>query len=204
MKRWDLIRKWKDWKGRYKISCKTYDNEKALRKAIAVAVQDIKLHEKEKGIYKGTLSTDNVSYSIRVWDLVEDYSMDAYITEQKRANQLGTVFGEVSADVDQFGTELSRIFSKDFPTMVEEWEMISKTDKKEMSAFFTTHRIVLQLYPTLDGEDYVAWWALLLRHANYVKLTGERLYVFGRYKTIATPEMSEKFSEVLKNKRKKK
>lgn len=201
-----MIRKWKDWRGRYKISCKTYDNEKALRKAIAVAVQDMKQYEDERkaSVINWGKVTDDVVYSIRVWELVEDYPMDAYVTEQKRANQLGTVFGDVSPGIDEFGSELSRIFSKDFPTVVEEWEMISKTDKKEMSAFFSAHRTVLQLYPTVGGEDYVAWWALLLRHANYAKLTTERLYVGSRYKAVAAPEMSEQFSEVIKNKRKKK
>ena len=74
-----------------------------------------------------------------------------------------------------------------------------------MTVFFATHRVVLQLYPTsLEGADYAAWWELLLRQANYVKLTGEVLYIGYRNRAKATPEMVEQFNEILKRKRKRK
>ena len=195
MKRWDLIRKCKDWRGRYKISCKTFETEKALRKEIAKITAYLSKDQ----------IADDVEYSIRVWELIEDFSMDSYITEQKRANQIDAVFGDVDPSLSELTIKMQSLFSKDYQRLIEEWGMINKSSKKEMSTFFTTHRLALQLYPTsLEGEDYVAWWELLLRHANYVKLTGEVLYVGYRDRVKATPEMAEQFNEILKRKRKKK
>ena len=195
MKRWDLIRKFKDWRGRYKITTKTYETEKALRKEIA----------KVNAYLSKDQRADDVEYSIRVWELIEDFSMDSYITEQKRANQIDAVFGDVDPSLSELTIKMESMFSKDYKSLIEEWGMINKSSKKEMSTFFATHRLALQLYPTsLEGEDYVAWWELLLRHANYVKLTGEVLYVGYRDRVKATPEMTEQFNEILKRKRKKK
>lgn len=195
MKRWDLIRKCKDWRGRYKISFKTFETEKALRKEIAKITAYLSKDQR----------ADDVEYSIRVWELIEDFSMDSYITEQKRANQIDAVFGDVDPSLSELTIKMQSLFSKDYQRLIEEWGMINKSSKKEMSTFFTTHRLALQLYPTsLEGEDYVAWWELLLRHANYVKLTGEVLYVGYRDRVKATPEMVEQFNEILKRKRKKK
>ena len=195
MKRWDLIRKWKDWRGRSKVSFKTFETEKALRKEIAKITAYLSKDQR----------ADDVEYSIRVWELIEDFSMDSYITEQKRANQIDAVFGDVDPSLSELTTKMQSLFSKDYQMLIEEWGMINKSSKKEMSTFFTTHRLALQLYPTsLEDEDYVSWWELLLRHANYVKLTGEDLYVGYRNRVKATPEMVEQFNEILKRKRKKK
>lgn len=194
MKRWDLIRKYKDWRGRYKLIFKTFETEKALRKEIAKVTAYLSKDQR----------ADDVEYSIRVWELIEDFSMDSYITEQKRANQIDAVFGDVDPSLSELTIKMESLFSKDYQSLIEEWGMINKSSKKEMSTFFATHRLALQLYPTsLEGEDYVSWWELLLRHANYVKLTGEDLYVGYRNRVKATPEMVEQFNEILKRKRKK-
>jgi hypothetical protein len=112
------------------------------------------------------------------------------------------VFGDVDPGLSELTVKMESLFSKDYQSLIEEWGMVNKSSKKEMSAFFTTHRVVLQLYPTsLEGEDYVAWWELLLRNANYVKLTVEVLYVGYRNRVKATPEMVEQFNEILKRKR---
>ena len=195
MKRWDLVRKYKDWRGRYKITTKTFETEKALRKEIAKITAYLSKDQ----------IPEDVEYSIRVWELVEDFSMDSYITEQKRANQIDAVFGDVDPGISELTVMIESLFSKDYQSLIEEWGMVNKSSKKEMSVFFATHRVVLQLYPTsLEGEDYVVWWELLLRQANYVKLTGEVLYVGYRNRVKATPEMVEQFNEILKRKRKKK
>ena len=194
MKRWDLVRKYKDWRGRYKLSCKTFETEKALKKEIAKITAYLSKDQRP----------EDVEYSIRVWELIEDFSMDAYITEQKRANQIDAVFGDVDPGLSELTVKIESLFSKDYQSLIEEWGMVNKSSKKEMSVFFATHRVVLQLYPTsLEGEDYVSWWELLLRHANYVKLTGEVLYVGYRNRIKATPEMVEQFNDALKRKRKK-
>lgn len=194
MKRWDLVRKYKDWRGRYKLSCKTFETEKALKKEIAKITAYLSKDQ----------IPEDVEYSIRVWELIEDFSMDAYITEQKRANQIDAVFGDVDPGLSELTVKIESLFSKDYQSLIEEWGMVNKSSKKEMSVFFATHRVVLQLYPTsLEGEDYVSWWELLLRHANYVKLTGEVLYVGYRNRIKATPEMVEQFNDALKRKRKK-
>ena len=194
MKRWDLVRKYKDWRGRYKLSCKTFETEKALKKEIAKITAYLSKDQ----------IPEDVEYSIRVWELIEDFSMDAYITEQKRANQIDAVFGDVDPSLSELTVKIESLFSKDYQSLIEEWGMVNKSSKKEMSTFFATHRVVLQLYPTsLEGEDYVSWWELLLRHANYVKLTGEVLYVGYRNRIKATPEMVEQFNDALKRKRKK-
>ena len=194
MKRWDLVRKYKDWRGRYKLSCKTFETEKALKKEIAKITAYLSKDQ----------IPEDVEYSIRVWELIEDFSMDAYITEQKRANQIDAVFGDVDPGLSELTVKIESLFSKDYQSLIEEWGMINKSSKKEMSTFFATHRLALQLYPTsLEGEDYVSWWELLLRHANYVKLTGEVLYVGYRNRIKATPEMVEQFNDALKRKRKK-
>ena len=195
MKRLDLVRKYKDWRGRYKITTKTFETEKALRKEIAKITAYLSKDQ----------IPEDVEYSIRVWELVEDFSMDSYITEQKRANQIDAVFGDVDPGISELTVMIESLFSKDYQSLIEEWGMVNKSSKKEMSVFFATHRVALQLYPTsLEGEDYVAWWELLLRQANYVKLTGEVLYVGYRNRVKATPEMVEQFNEILKRKRKKK
>lgn len=195
MKRWDLVRKYKDWRGRYKITTKTFETEKALRKEIAKITAYLSKDQ----------IPDDVEYTIRVWEMLEDFSMDAYITEQKRANQIDAVFGDVDPGLSELTVKIESLFSKDYQSLIEEWGMVNKSSKKEMSVFFATHRVVLQLYPTsLEGEDYVSWWELLLRHANYVKLTGEVLYIGYRNRVKATPEMVEQFNEILKRKRKKK
>jgi hypothetical protein len=195
MKRWDLVRKYKDWRGRYKITTKTFETEKALRKEIAKITAYLSKEQRP----------EDIEYTIRVWELIEDFSMDSYITEQKRANQIDAVFGDVDPSLSELTIKMESLFSKDYQSLIEEWGMVNKSSKKEMSAFFATHRLALQLYPTsLEGEDYVAWWELLLRNANYVKLTGEVLYVGYRNRVKATPEMVEQFNEILKRKRKKK
>ena len=195
MKRWYLVRKYKDWRGRYKITTKTFETEKALRKEIAKITAYLSKDQ----------IPEDVEYSIRVWELIEDFSMDAYITEQKRANQIDAVFGDVDPGISELTIMIESLFSKDYQSLIEEWGMVNKSSKKEISVFFATHRVVLQLYPTsLEGEDYVVWWELLLRQANYVKLTGEVLYVGYRNRVKATPEMVEQFNEILKRKRKKK
>ena len=195
MKRWDLVRKYKDWRGRYKITTKTFETEKALRKQIAKITAYLSKDQ----------TPEDVEYSIRVWELVEDFSMDAYITEQKRANQIDAVFGDVDPGLSELTVKMESLFSKEYQNLVEEWGMVNKSSKKEMSAFFTTHRVLLQLYPiSLEGENYVTWWELLLRYANYVKLTGEELYIGYRNRVKSTPEMVEQFNEILKRKRKKK
>ena len=194
MKRWELVRKYKDWRGRYKLSCKTFETEKALKKEIAKITAYLSKDQRP----------EDVEYSIRVWELIEDFSMDAYITEQKRANQIDAVFGDVDPGLSELTVKIESLFSKDYQSLIEEWGMVNKSSKKEMSVFFATHRVALQLYPTsLEGEDYVSWWELLLRHANYVKLTGEVLYVGYRNRIKATPEMVEQFNDALKRKRKK-
>jgi len=195
MKRWDLVRKYKDWRGRYKITTKTFETEKALRKEIAKITAYLSKEQRH----------EDIEYIIRVWELIEDFSMDSYITEQKRANQIDAVFGDVDPGLSELTIQIESLFSKDYQRLIEEWGMVNKSSKKEMSVFFATHRLALQLYPTsLEGEDYVAWWELLLRHANYVKLTGEVLYIGYRNRVKATPEMVEQFNEILKRKRKKK
>lgn len=195
MKRWDLVRKYKDWRGRYKITTKTFETEKALRKEIAKITAYLSKDQRP----------EDVEYTIRVWELIEDFSMDSYITEQKRANQIDAVFGDVDPGLSELTLKMESLFSKDYQSLIEEWRMVNKSSKKEMSVFFATHRVVLQLYPTsLEGADYVAWWELLLRQANYVKLTGEVLYIGYRNRAKATPEMVEQFNEILKRKRKRK
>lgn len=204
MKRWELVKKYKDWRGRYKISCKTFETEKALRKAVAKASLDLKRIEEANKSYTINSHGNEVEYSIRVWDLAEEFSMESYLTEQNRANQIGTVFGDVDPRIAELGSELARIFSKDYPAMVEEWGMLSKTSKKELSAFFSTYRTDLQLYPVcVDGVDHVAWWDLLLSQANYVKLTTDRVY-YGRGTFRAAAEHLEQFDDALKRKRKRK
>lgn len=204
MKRWDLIRKWKDWRGRYKVYFKTFETEKALRKAVAKASIELKRIEEKNKSFNITTHVNEVEYSIRVWDLTEDFSMESYLTEQNRVNQIETVFGDVNPKIVELGSEISRIFSKEYPTMVEEWNMIGKTNKKELSTFFSTHRTELQLYPVCkEGIDYIAWWDLLLSQANYVKLTTDRIY-FGRGTFRAKDEHIEQFNDALKRKRNKK
>jgi len=204
MKRWELVKKYKDWRGRYKISCKTFETEKALRKAVAKASLDLKRIEEANKSYTINSHGNEVEYSIRVWDLAEEFSMESYLTEQNRANQIGTVFGDVDPRIAELGSELARIFSKDYPAMVEEWGMLAKTSKKELSAFFSTYRTDLQLYPVcVDGVDHVAWWDLLLSQANYVKLTTDRIY-YGRGTFRAAAEHFEQFDDALKRKRKRK
>lgn len=179
MKSWTIIERIKDWRGRYREKSKTYRTEKSFRSAVARI---------------GTYKREDSEYIVQVWEMTEQFSMDSYVTEAKRATQIETITG------DPYLAELSdgivSLFSEEFEALVGEWMLVDKASNVDIRNFLSKWRAELQLYPTMiDGVDYLSWWSLLLRFSNYQKLA-DNLYISYKRSAKATPELSKEFDAV--------
>ena len=82
MKRWDLVRKYKDWRGRYKITTKTFETEKALRKEIAKITAYLSKEQRHEDIERGYLA--NGTFFSTSSNEASSYGKNIYKIELKK------------------------------------------------------------------------------------------------------------------------